>query len=116
MATYDFPQDLRDAQLALHCTRAAYEEYARTLPWSAEPLPGWEAEKQLHSGFRSSKPDSPGYSEEQHAEVSRFRAELLELSITVSTHPFWEQVERGQVVDARMRLKHQHEAPDTEAA
>ncbi|CAM5278101.1 hypothetical protein SFIMM107S_00314 [Streptomyces griseus] len=112
VATYDFPQDLRDAQLALHQTRAAYEEYARTLPWSAEPLPGWEAEKQLHSGFRSSKPDSPGYTEEQHAEVARFRAELLELSSTVSTHPFWEQVEHGQVVDARMRLKHAHEASE----
>ncbi|MGW6463650.1 hypothetical protein [Streptomyces rubiginosohelvolus] len=115
MATYDFPQDLRDAQLALLQTRAAYEEYARTLPWSAEPLPGWEGEKQLHSGFRSAKPDSPGYTEEQHAEVARFRAELLELSITVSTHPFWEQVEQGQVVAARMRLKHQHET-GTEAA
>ncbi|MEU9677789.1 hypothetical protein AB0D92_30310 [Streptomyces parvus] len=112
MTTYDFPADLRDAQLALHRTRAAYEEYGRTLPWSAEALPGWEAEKQLHSGFRSSKPDSPGYTEEQHAEVARFRAELLELSSTVATHPFWEQVEQGQVVDARMRLKHQHEAPE----
>ncbi|MGO1025777.1 hypothetical protein ACTOXX_34955 [Streptomyces rubiginosohelvolus] len=112
MATYAFPQDLRNAQLALHQTRAAYEEYARTLPWSAEPLPGWEAEKQLHSGFRSSKPDSPGYTEEQHAEVARFRAELLELSSTVTTHPFWKQVEHGQVVDARMRLKHQHEASE----
>ncbi|MDJ1645210.1 hypothetical protein [Streptomyces pakalii] len=109
MATYDFPQDLRDAQLALRQTRAAYEEYARTLPWSAEPLPGWEAERQLHSGFRSSKQDSPGYTEDQDAEVARFRAELLELSITVSTHQFWKQVDQGQVVDARMRLKHQHE-------
>ncbi|MEV6858785.1 hypothetical protein AB0M89_33960 [Streptomyces microflavus] len=114
--TDPFPQDLRDAQLNLHRTRAAYEEYAPALPWSAEPLPGWEAEKQLHSGFRSSKPDSPGCTEAQHAEVARCRAELLELSITVSTHPFWEQVEQGQVVDARMRLKHQHEIPDSEAA
>lgn len=48
--------------------------------------------------------------------MARFRAELLELSITVSTHPFWEQVEQGQVVDTRMRLKHQHEAHETEAA
>ncbi|MFD8474822.1 hypothetical protein ACFV2E_22635 [Streptomyces globisporus] len=112
MATYDFPQDLRDAQLALHQTRAVYEEYARALPWSAEPQPGWEAEKHLHSGFRSSKADSPSYTEEQHAEVARFRAELLELSSIVSTHPFWEQVEQGQVVDARMRLKHAHEASE----
>ncbi|MFI7327374.1 hypothetical protein ACIBQ3_22345 [Streptomyces rubiginosohelvolus] len=42
----------------------------------------------------------------------RFRAELLELSSTVSTYPFWEQVEQGQVVDARIRLKHPHEAPE----
>ncbi|MEU6059218.1 hypothetical protein [Streptomyces sp. NPDC047097] len=106
------PDATRSCNGPCHQTRAAYEEYARTLPWSAEPLPGWEAEKQLHSGFRSSKPDSPGYTEEQHAEVARFRAELLELSSTVSTHPFWEQMEQGQVVDARMWLKHQHEAPE----
>ncbi|MFD4175232.1 nucleic acid-binding protein [Streptomyces anulatus] len=74
---------------------------------------GWEAEKQLHSGFRPSKTDSPGYTEEQHAEAARFRAELLKLTSTVSTHPFWEQVEQGQVVDARrIRLKHQHEVPE----
>ncbi|MFD3658029.1 hypothetical protein [Streptomyces sp. NPDC058620] len=30
--TYDFPQDLRDAQIALHQTRAEYEQYAKTLP------------------------------------------------------------------------------------
>ncbi|WP_242744361.1 hypothetical protein [Streptomyces sp. CA-256286] len=45
MAAYNFPQDLRDAQLALHRTRTAYEGYARALPGSAEPSPGWEAEK-----------------------------------------------------------------------
>ncbi|MFE2094572.1 hypothetical protein [Streptomyces sp. NPDC059460] len=45
MPTYDFPPDLRDAQLALHQTRASYEQYATTLPWPAEPMPGWEADK-----------------------------------------------------------------------
>ncbi|MFF1505320.1 hypothetical protein ACFVZR_37085 [Streptomyces sp. NPDC058316] len=65
MPKYDFPQDLRDAQLALHETRAAYEQYAKTLPWSAEPMPGWEGEKQLHSAYRSAKPASPGYTGEQ---------------------------------------------------
>lgn len=66
MATYDFPQDLRDAQLALHQTRAAYEQYARTLPWSAEPMTGWESDKQLHSAYRSAKPDSLGCTDERH--------------------------------------------------
>lgn len=87
-AAFDFPQDLLDAQVALLETRTRYEEYAKTLPWSAEPLPGWEGDKQLHSGYRSGKADSPGYTEEQAAEVARFRAELLRLSEVVSTHPF----------------------------
>ncbi|WP_328908041.1 hypothetical protein OG230_00110 [Streptomyces sp. NBC_00234] len=42
-------------------------------------------------------------------EVARFRAELLELSAVVSTHAFWAQVERGDLVQARMALKHAHE-------
>ncbi|MFJ8864006.1 hypothetical protein ACIRD8_37130 [Streptomyces sp. NPDC102451] len=108
---YDFPQDLRDAQLALHQTRAAYEQYARALPWSAEPMPGWEGEKQLHSGYRSAKPDSPGYTEEQRREVARFRAELLKLSSVVFTHPFWATLERSDVVARRMALQHSHESP-----
>ncbi|MFF8250137.1 hypothetical protein [Streptomyces griseus] len=107
--TFNFPADLLDAQVALHQARHASEEYARTLPWSAEPMTGWEADKQLHSSYRSSKPDSPGYTDEQHTEVARLRAEVLRLSAVVSTHPFWATVEAGKVVEARMRLKHAHE-------
>lgn len=108
-SAFDFPQDLRDAQAALHEARAGYEEYAKTLPWSAEPMPGWESDKQLHSNYISAKPDSPGYTEEQATEVARFRARLLELSITVSTHSFWDSVDVGDRVGARMALKHAHE-------
>ncbi|WP_329043519.1 hypothetical protein OHT61_32340 (plasmid) [Streptomyces sp. NBC_00178] len=111
MTTYDFPQDLRDAQLALHQTRAAHDQYARTLPWSAEPMPGWEADKQLHSDYRSAKPDSPGYTDDQRREMARFRAELLELSTLVATHPFWATLERDKIVDGRMTLQHTHETP-----
>ncbi|MFF3129853.1 hypothetical protein ACFVRD_48670 [Streptomyces sp. NPDC057908] len=110
---FDFPQDLRDAQLALRQTRAAYEEYAKTLPWSAEPTPGWEGDKQLHSSCRSHKEDSPGYTEQQATEVRRFQAELFRLSIEVSTHPFWSTLDEG-VVEARMALKHAHEQPGGE--
>lgn len=116
MPTTDFPQDLRDAQLALHQTRAAYERYAADLPWSAEPMPGWEGDKQLHSGYRSSKPDSPGYTDEQKRQVAEYRGRLLELSITVATHPYWQTLGEGQVVAARMALKHVHENADNEAA
>ena len=74
-------------------------------------MPGWEGGKQLHSDYRPSKPDSPGYTEAQRAEVDRFRFELLRLSRVVSTHPFWETVERGDLVQARMALKRAHEVP-----
>lgn len=115
MPTYDFPEDLRDAQLALHQTRAAYEQYAATLPWSAEPMPGWEADKQLHSTYRSGKPDSPDYTPEQAAEVARYQTELLRLSTVVATHPYWASLDGG-VVAARMALKHAHETAGDEAA
>ncbi|MGC5401908.1 hypothetical protein ACPXCP_39980 [Streptomyces sp. DT20] len=108
--TFPYPPDLRDAQQALHEVRAACEEYARTLPWSAEPLPGWEGEKQLHSGFRSGKSDSPGYTEEQARQLAAYRARLLELSKTVMTHPYWDTL-TDDVVAARMALKHAHEQP-----
>lgn len=59
MSVYDLPQDLRDASIAPHRTQPEYTFYARNLPWSAEPMAGWEAGKQLRSGYRSSWPDSP---------------------------------------------------------
>ncbi|MFF8696717.1 hypothetical protein ACF08W_31330 [Streptomyces sp. NPDC015144] len=114
MPEYPFPQDLRDAQLALHQTRAAYEAYARTLPWSAEPMPGWEGDKQLHSSYRSGKPDSPGYTDEQKVEVTHFREEFLRLSAEVSTHPYWASLSGPDLVDARMALKHAHEPAESE--
>lgn len=107
--TFDFPTDLLDAQAALHQARHASEEYARTLPWSAEPMTGWDSDKQLHSSYRSSKADSPGYTDEQRTEVARLRAEVLRLSEVVSTHPYWATLDTSVVVSARMRLKHAHE-------
>ncbi|XMN04554.1 hypothetical protein ACK8N7_00020 [Streptomyces griseobrunneus] len=112
MTRYDFPQDLREAQLARHQTQAEYEQYATTLPWSAEPMAGWEGDKQLHSGYRSSKPDSPGYTEEQRQQVAAYRARLLELSTQVLTHPFWESLKGSDLFAARMQLKHVHETPE----
>ncbi|MFE4692703.1 hypothetical protein ACFRH6_21965 [Streptomyces sp. NPDC056749] len=109
---YDFPQDLRDAQLALHRTRTALDRCAAGLPWSAEPMTGWQTEKRLHSDYRPEKTDSPGYTREQRDEVTRLRKQLLDLSVTVSTHPYWATVEKSDAVEIRMALKHAHEAAD----
>ncbi|MEU0955845.1 hypothetical protein ABZ353_26450 [Streptomyces niveus] len=52
---------------------------------------------------------SPGYTPEQKTEEARLRREVLELSTTVSTHPYWSTLETGTTVDARMALKHVHD-------
>lgn len=114
MPTYAFPEDLRDAQLSLHQTRAEYEQYAADLPWSAEPMPGWESEKQPYTSFRSGKANSPGYTAEQAATVADFQEKLLRLSTQVATHPYWATLD-SSVVDARMALKHVHETADEAA-
>ncbi|WP_103509035.1 hypothetical protein [Streptomyces sp. SM13] len=103
---YDFPQDLLDSLIALHRTRSEYEQCVRTLPWSAEPMPGWQADKQLHSDYRPSKPDSPGCTDEQRQQVAAYRKRLLDLGIQVSTHPFLQTLGPGLVVEGRMQLKH----------
>ncbi|MEV8333816.1 hypothetical protein [Streptomyces niveus] len=106
MAEYDFPQDLRDAQRRLHQVTAAYHALCRTLPWSVEPAPGWAAgEKQPYTDHKSTKPESPGYTDWQRSEVARLRAAVLELSVTVSTHPYWSTLGPGTVAEGRMALK-----------
>lgn len=108
---FPFPSDLRAAQLELHRARAALEELGRSLPWSAVPMSGWTVKSTLSAqgGRVVARPDSPGYTDEQRTELERLHERLLELSVTVSTHPFWATVAPGEVVGARMALKHAHE-------
>ncbi|MFF2010601.1 hypothetical protein ACFVWY_16215 [Streptomyces sp. NPDC058195] len=58
-----------------------------------------------HSSYVSGKPDSPGYTDGQKAEVARYGEELLRLSIEVSAHPFWDTIDSGERAGARMALK-----------
>ncbi|MGW3512504.1 hypothetical protein [Streptomyces sp. NPDC000994] len=41
-ASYDFPQDLIDAQDELRQVRVELQTVYQRVPWSAEPLDGWE--------------------------------------------------------------------------
>lgn len=117
VAEYDFPEDLRNAQLRLHQASVAYRALCRALPWSADPAPGWAAgEKQPYTDYTSAKPDSPGYSEHEKGKVARLRGNVLELSITVSTHPYWATLAPGTGADRRMALKPSAPAAGGEAA
>ncbi len=52
-----------------------------------------------------------GGAEAQRAEAERLQALLLELSATVTTHPYGATVDKE--VEARTALEHAHETPTT---
>ncbi|MFI8008258.1 hypothetical protein [Streptomyces sp. NPDC086010] len=115
MPAYTFPKDLLDLQTALDEVQAEHDQFAQVLPWSAEPMPGWKAPKQLHSDHQPEKPDSPGYTPEQAERLAGCRARILELTTQVITHPFWATLDGPDRVEARTALKHIHDAAGPEA-
>ncbi|KIZ17390.1 hypothetical protein [Streptomyces natalensis] len=113
---FDFPRDLLDAQGELHKVRSELSALYKRLPWSVEPLPGWTHTKEGGRSYESSRPDSPGWTEEQKAQVDALRARQMELVDHIFPHPFWATCD--DPVTARSALKHVHddEAADTASA
>lgn len=111
-ATYDFPSDLLAGQEELHQIRAELLALLKRLPWSVEPLDGFSDD----TGWRKvERPASPGWTEDEQAEVEKLRQRERELAVFVSGHRFWAQVTAENKVDARMRLKHAQEEPPRDA-
>ncbi|MFG2137581.1 hypothetical protein [Streptomyces sp. NPDC048650] len=113
--TFDFPQDLPDAQLELHRLQAELAVVYKRLPWSVEPLPGWTRTKENGRAFASSRPDFPGWTDEEKGLVEDLRAPLTLVTV-VFTHPF--RAACGDAVTARSALKraHEHEAEAADSA
>lgn len=106
--TYDFPSDLLAGQEELHQVRAELSALLKRLPWSVEPLDGFSDDQ----GWRKvERPASPGWTDDEQAEVEKLRQREHELAVFVSTHRFWAEVPAAERVDARMGLKHAHEKP-----
>ncbi|MFJ4698335.1 MULTISPECIES: hypothetical protein [unclassified Streptomyces] len=101
--TRDFPDDLRTGQEELHQVRAELRELLRRLPWSVEPHDGFSDD----NGWRRvERPASPGWGAEDQALVSKLRAREFELTVFVTSHPYWAEVARERRIEARSRLKH----------
>jgi hypothetical protein len=108
---YDFPSDLLAGQEELHQVRAELSALLRRLPWSVAPLDGFSDD----NGWRKvERPASPGWTEDEQAEVEKLRRREHELAVFVSGHRFWAEMAGTERVDARMKLKHAHEAPTAE--
>ncbi|MBY8846316.1 MULTISPECIES: hypothetical protein [unclassified Streptomyces] len=104
--TYEFPSDLLAGQEELHQVRAELSALLKRLPWSVEPMDGFSDD----TGWRKvERPASPGWTEDEQAEVEKLRRREHELAVFVSTHRFWAEVAAGDRVAARSRLKHAHE-------
>ncbi|MEU0475665.1 hypothetical protein ACFW5S_05405 [Streptomyces olivaceus] len=106
--TYDFPSDLLAGQEELHQVRAELSALLKRLPWSVEPLDGFSDD----NGWRKvERPASPGWSEDEQAEVEKLRQRERELAVFVSTHRYWSETTGADQVQARSALKRTHEAP-----
>ncbi|MER8226365.1 hypothetical protein ABTZ58_38915 [Streptomyces sp. NPDC094143] len=106
MAETSFPGDLLAAQTRLHQATAELSVLLQSLPWSAEPMEGWPGTEHPHTGeVTGGRAPSPGWTDEQKAAVAQLRQECLELSETVTAHPYWEGFQAADVVKERMRLK-----------
>ncbi|UJB43056.1 hypothetical protein [Streptomyces sp. A1-5] len=105
--TYDFPQDLREAQLELHQVQAALADLYKRLPWSVDPLPGWTHTKENGHFHETERAESRGWTDEEKVQVADLRARTLDLAERVVTHDFWSTCDDGPA--ARSALKHLHE-------
>ncbi|WP_428950526.1 hypothetical protein [Streptomyces sp. cg35] len=109
-SAYDFPADLLAAQKQAATLYDELHAFPKRpgLSWSVEPLDGWQAEDAPHGGkvsrFRSTRPDSPGWSDEDKAAYAALRQELTAQAHLVLTHTHWKTYEGSDLVKARMQL------------
>ncbi|MCX3060027.1 hypothetical protein [Streptomyces beihaiensis] len=103
---FEFPSDLLAGQEELHQVRAELLALLKRLPWSVDPrdavsdTQGWRALE---------RPASPGWSDDEQAEVEKLRRRELELAVFVTCHRYWSDLPGPDAVRARARLKHMHD-------
>ncbi|MEV5610448.1 hypothetical protein [Streptomyces sp. NPDC052225] len=102
----DFPSDLLAAQEELHQVRAELVALLKRLPWSVEPL---DAISDTQGWRKLERPASPGWSDDEQAEVEKLRRRELELAVFVTCHRYWGELSGADAVRARARLKHMHD-------
>lgn len=103
---FDFPEDLVAAQAQLRDVERRLDSLYGRLPWSAEPLPGWDRGNDAGGHYyKSSRADSPGWTPTEQQEIASLREARWKLAETVVCHPYW--TECVDAPSARSALKHQ---------
>ncbi|MCQ4213853.1 hypothetical protein [Streptomyces longispororuber] len=102
---FDYPSDLLAGQEELHQIRADLVALLKRLPWSVEPL---DAISDTQGWRKLERPASPGWSEDEQAEIEKLRQRERELAVFVTCHRHWAALSGTDAVRARARLKHVH--------
>ncbi|MGW3400169.1 hypothetical protein [Streptomyces zhihengii] len=106
MADYTFPNDLTATQTRLHQATSELAALCRSLPWSVEPMDGWEGETHPHTGaVTGGRPASPGWTDDEKAAVDRLRSECRHLSTLLMVHEHWGTYSGEDGYKARQALK-----------
>ncbi|MFI7384953.1 hypothetical protein [Streptomyces sp. NPDC049813] len=106
---FDFPSDLRAGQEELHQIRAELLALLKRLPWSVTPH---EAISDTQGWRKLERPASPGWTDDEQAEVEKLRRRELELSVFVTCHRYWTNLSGPDTVRGRARLKGVHRADE----
>lgn len=104
--SYDFPDDLLQAQRDLGQATADLHALYATLPISAEPAEAYRDDRETGYWHARERPASPGWTGEQKQQVADARERRLALAAAVVTHTFWATLDGPDAVKARSALKH----------
>ncbi|MFD7922477.1 hypothetical protein ACFV3R_25035 [Streptomyces sp. NPDC059740] len=104
--SHDFPDDLVQLRREADKTRADLAALLERLPWSTEPMDGWEQGPERGYWRERRKDSSPGWTDEEKAQVAELRARLNDLVDQVHTHPYWDTLSGAGLVKARGALRH----------
>lgn len=113
--TYDFPDDLLEAQRELNGVRAELAALFEMLPYSVEPMDAWQRPDSYWLAT-SAYPESPGWSEQEQRKVATLREQERDLSATIVTHTFWGGVAGPERPGARSELKHALDENENESS
>ncbi|MFF4699901.1 hypothetical protein [Streptomyces chattanoogensis] len=102
----DFPDDLVRLQRDLDEAYAALRQFLDEHPTSPEPMDGWHDVRGNGYWHDRHKEPSPGWSDGDKQLEANLRQCLLRLVTKVHTHPHWDTLSGGDLVAARMKLKH----------
>ncbi|MEU5324343.1 hypothetical protein AB0G67_47680 [Streptomyces sp. NPDC021056] len=89
MATYDYPDDLLNAQRDLTRVRADLAALLNALPYSVEPMEAWARPEGCWLATARARPHSPGWTEAEQQQVAELRDREREMAIAIVTHDFW---------------------------